>query len=812
MKKHLLLLLLLSCSACTRPAPSAPAETAQRGDAILTDAQSGNYMQASPLPYRTISFTFDDGPDSPPPADGGTVSGDGGTSLMIAEYLSQQGIRATFFINGIRIDGADAGGVSNPAYLGRIVELGHRVANHTFDHPDLPSVGAAAQRLTVKRNQDILDPHITDGMFLFRAPGDNWGQIPRDGEHACDGSSSVANNLRSEPALSKLTGPFCFDWDAHDWVCTNEHRTPEQCADYYRDMGLVAGSGLGPERGIVQMHDLSPTAGYANTDWAYRFVVSLVTKLKAVSGTPYVFVPLDAIPGVRGMYSFPAPTNWTTGYLSDADNWHDDIGYYGTVRLGDIDGDGDADVCGRGGAGLRCARSNADGSMAAEALWLGVVSDSLGYKPPEYSTTFQLAYIDNDNKADACIRAAAGYLCFRSLHPASDSFQTSAWLASSFSDANGWGASEALHGSIRVGDIDGDGDGDICGRNAAGEIVCSLFNGAGFDAAVSWSSAFTAALWTQAKHSTTFQLAKVNNDSKADLCVRGTDGVWCALSSGSGFGVPTLWSQMSFDDAQGWGTAASRYKSIKLGDVDGDGLADVCGRHSTGLACGFSTGSGFRNYRYVFNTNFGDANGWSGEEYGATLAMGDVNGDGRADLCARAVAGLTCTLAPTLLATYDATLHAGLCSTAQPSCDSGMFYEGRGTVRPEANPPNTLQGTCADGSDGTDLSAIERVRVLTLDKTNFAPGKTVRVEVSARASGAGAVVELFSAANAASPTWVSLGTTTLSSAGFAWVTRTYSLPSGAQQAVRAVLRPSGLSGACPGGVTTDVDDLAFTVQ
>ncbi|NTX57335.1 FG-GAP-like repeat-containing protein [Myxococcus sp. CA039A] len=826
--KRLLLPLLMTSMACTQATPSAPVETAQRRDAVLTDAQIGNAWKDPPLPYRTVSFTFDDGPDDNPMASFNT-------SWQIAKYLQQQGIRATFFINGCRIDAGCPrylGDLGNTTYLSQIVEMGHRVANHTYDHEALtnPSLGAAGQIAELKVNQAILDPYITDGMFLFRAPGDNWGQSPIGETHACDGSSSIANNVRSDPALSKMSGPFCFDWDAHDWACTNNGWTPEACADHYVAMSLELDPDgdrtvNGLERGIIQMHDFNPTMNIAGTDWAYRFVVSLVGKLKAVSGTPYVFVPLDAHPGVRGMFSFPAPTQWTTTYLSDWETWNSDVGYYGTVRLGDINGDGKADVCGRGSGGIRCALSLADGSMDTATNWLSLVADTDGYKPAQYSTTFQLADIDNDGNADACIRAVVGYLCFKSN--GTTAFATSAWDAAEFSNANGWNASEALYGSIRIGNVDGDLDGyaDICGRNAAGEIVCSLFNGTTFEAATSWSSDFTAPSWALAKHATTFQLADLDNDGKADICARGADGMWCGLSEGvaTGFATASRWTQMSFDDAQGWGTLPSRYKSIKLGDVDGDGKADVCGRHSTGLVCSFSTGTSFRNYRYVTNMDFGDSEGWSADEYGSTLALGDVNGDGRADLCARASAGLTCTLAPMLLATYNTTRQTGLCSTAQASCDSGMFYEGRGTVYPEAQQPNTLQGTCADGSAvttvGTDVTggylkdgSVERVRVMTLDKTPFASGKTVRVEVSAFASGTGEQLEIFTAANAASPTWVSLGATTLSSAGYAWVTRTYTLPAGAQQAVRAVLRSTSLSGACPGGGFTDVDDLAFTVQ
>lgn len=75
----------------------------------------------------------------------------------------------------------------------------------------------------------------------------------------------------------------------------------------------------------------------------------------------------------------------------------------------------------------------------------------------------------------------------------------------------------------------------------------------------------------------------------------------------------------------------------------------------------------------------------------------------------------------------------------------------------------------------------------------------------------GDVVEVFRAADASTPVWVSLGSTTLTSSGPQWLTRTYTLPTGSRQAVRAIIHGAGVSGSCPGGTKTDVDDLAFQV-
>ena len=45
-------------------------------------------------------------------------------------------------------------------------------------------------------------------------------------------------------------------------------------------------------------------------------------------------------------------------------------------------------------------------------------------------------------------------------------------------------------------------------------------------------------------------------------------------------------------DAAGW-SAPPRFRSIRLADVNGDALADLCARHADGLRCSLSTGHGF---------------------------------------------------------------------------------------------------------------------------------------------------------------------------------------------------------------------------
>ncbi|HCF62119.1 MAG TPA: hypothetical protein DFS52_29520, partial [Myxococcales bacterium] len=85
---------------------------------------------------------------------------------------------------------------------------------------------------------------------------------------------------------------------------------------------------------------------------------------------------------------------------------------------------------------------------------------------------------------------------------------------------------------------------------------------------------------------------------------------------------------------------AAALEATTTTDVDGDGKADICARGASGFRCYPSTGSGFDS-PWVLE-ELSDTSGWSDETNFATVRMGDVNGDGLADLCARGNARLFC--------------------------------------------------------------------------------------------------------------------------------------------------------------------------
>ncbi len=112
----------------------------------------------------------------------------------------------------------------------------------------------------------------------------------------------------------------------------------------------------------------------------------------------------------------------------------------------------------------------------------------------------------------------------------------------------------------------------------------------------------------------------VNGDGRADLCARGAAGFTCWVSVEGGWAKS--WEPVAWSDENGW-DRAPRYASITMGDVDGDGRADVCARAADGVECALSTGQGFSSPS-LWNMELSDEAGWSAPRHYATVRLADV--------------------------------------------------------------------------------------------------------------------------------------------------------------------------------------------
>lgn len=338
--------------------------------------------------------------------------------------------------------------------------------------------------------------------------------------------------------------------------------------------------------------------------------------------------------GAAGIYcAFSTPTKISSFSLvlglSNEQGWGD-VSNYATIRFADVNGDGLADLCARNDSGIECWPSTGNGfgtSIAGPSM-----RDADGYNDVKYYSTIRFADINGDGKDDVCARFKDGFKCYLSR---GTSFDTTAITTGEMSDSQGWGY-EQYYSTIRVADIDGDGKDDVCARGIAG-MFCWRSTGSSFEkmfTAAPWSNTNK---WNERIYYSTIRMPDINGDGRVDLCARDSEGLVCHLSNGTSFGSAIRGPGWS--DSYGWNDY-DNYSTIMFGDLNGDGLDDVCARANANVTCQLSTGSGFAQGYSI--SDFSDANGWNKPTQYRTLRMGDVNGDGRMDVCGRGAEGVQC--------------------------------------------------------------------------------------------------------------------------------------------------------------------------
>ena len=316
--------------------------------------------------------------------------------------------------------------------------------------------------------------------------------------------------------------------------------------------------------------------------------------------------------------------------LSNDSGWAD-VSNYATIRFADINGDGLADICARADVGVMCWPST--GSGFGDAIATIPMPDGEGYNDVKYYSTIRFADINGDGKDDMCARFKDGFKCYPSLG--------TSWgepiPLGDMADDQGWGSPE-YYSTVHAADVNGDGKVDICGRGSAG-FRCWLSKGDSFEkdfVAAEWSNANG---WNYPRYYETIRMPDLNGDHKADICARDSGGIVCHLSQGNAMGP--AFRGPGWSDQWGWNDY-DNYSTLMFGDLNGDGKDDMCARANANLACHLSTGEGFGDGYSI--EDMSDANGWNKPNQFRTIRMGDVNGDGKMDVCGRGAAGIRCWL------------------------------------------------------------------------------------------------------------------------------------------------------------------------
>ncbi|MEP6866661.1 MAG: VCBS repeat-containing protein, partial [Deltaproteobacteria bacterium] len=268
-----------------------------------------------------------------------------------------------------------------------------------------------------------------------------------------------------------------------------------------------------------------------------------------------------------------------------------------SVRIGDVTGDGFGDLCAMTASGLMCAPGNGDGTFGT-AIRIDDPAAALAIEPESLT----LGDLDGDGIADACGRDAAGVLCARS---------TAGFAAARFTPQFGdTDARATTAASLRIADVGGNAE--VCGVASEG-VVCSPAG----------SSFVTQPRSTWPDPMACVVPSELDGDGSADWCVLAGDGPACGLAAESDVttdGVPWGFSFLGVVE-----TPPPDAALTDIADIDGDGDGDLCAPVGDGtIACARSNGHGFGPRTVVAVLPDGAP---------SAMWLGDLDGDGRADVC-----------------------------------------------------------------------------------------------------------------------------------------------------------------------------------
>lgn len=250
--------------------------------------------------------------------------------------------------------------------------------------------------------------------------------------------------------------------------------------------------------------------------------------------------------------------------------------------VADVNGDGFRDIVGFGHGGVYVSLAQLGRKFAAP-----VFTNSFGVSDG-WQTALHPRIVQDVNRDGRADIVGFGYFGVTVMLGQRDgTFKPVSTFLTTFGSAASGGSWEARHPRT-LADLNGDGAPDIIGFGQYGTIVALGLGDGAFAAPTSWAQQFgadpTAGGWDTTRHLR--MVVDVNGDGRADVVGFAEGGVLVARSGGSYFAPTETWSQ-TFGASPSGGSWSIDMHPRLVGDVTGDGRADVVGLSHYGTSAAF---------------------------------------------------------------------------------------------------------------------------------------------------------------------------------------------------------------------------------
>lgn len=297
-------------------------------------------------------------------------------------------------------------------------------------------------------------------------------------------------------------------------------------------------------------------------------------------------------------------------------------------EVGDVNGDGHIDIVGFGGTGVTNGLTSSQGQISEIVVASSVFGADTNWGLEHYER--RVADVDGDGRAD--LVAFGSTRVYFAPGQTDGTFGGYHVATYDYGAADTWGQEEYER---RLADVNGDGRADVVAfgntgvytsfGTADGQFLSPLLGTDQLGTQDYRGVDSVPYLWGNEQYER--EVGDVNGDGYADLIGFGADGTYVSLSYGTGyFGLKYL-ATSEFGSNTGWGNEAYERR---VEDVNGDGYADIIGFGQSSTVVAYGKSDGTFGPSFVASTGMDADAGWGNEQY--ERRVGDVNGDGVADV------------------------------------------------------------------------------------------------------------------------------------------------------------------------------------